>query len=68
MTVVSVGRDQGIVLAGGRDATHRNGLLANVNVAKSTDLLVLVGLHGPDLELADQVHVTQPAKQGLGGQ
>ena len=68
MTMIPVRRDQGVVVSGGGHTAHRYSFLTDVDVAESTDLLVLVSLHGPDLELADQVHVTQPTKKRFGWQ
>ena len=63
--MIAVGGDDRIGMLHRRDTTDRDRFLANIDVAEATDLLVLVGLHGSNFELADQQHLPQPLMELL---
>ena len=67
MPVIAVGGDALVALFGRGLQPDHNGLLTDVEVAEAADLLVLVGLHGADLEFPDQQHLAQPFLQLFGG-
>src|SRR4051794_6894532 len=56
MSVVSIGRDEIIILSRSRKRTNHNCLLANVKVAEAADLLRLILLAGAFFETPDQQH------------
>ncbi len=66
VAVVAVGGDDVILGAGGGDGADGDGFLADVEVAESADLLLLVGLGAFDFKLSDEAHLAVPVEQ-LGG-
>ena len=65
VAVIAVGRDDRIAFRDRADCPDRERLLPDVDVQEPADLLVLVGLHRPDLELANEQHVTKPLPECL---
>jgi hypothetical protein len=48
-------------------ATNGNSLLTYVNVAETTDLLLLIRLHAAQFKFADQKHLLEPVKHLIVG-
>ena len=65
MSMISISRDDRIIGLQGSDGSNCYGFLTVIDMQKATGEFVLVGLHAPDLELANEQHVSEPFDQNL---
>ena len=65
--VISIRRDDRIIVVHSSNRPHGTRFLTCVDMTEPTNLRLLVRLHRPVFELADQLHLTEPFKLHLRG-
>ena len=65
VTVIAVRSDDRILVLDCSGATNSYGLLTDVDVAETTDLLLLICLHAAQFKFADQKHLLEPVQHLL---
>ena len=63
--MIPIRGDEGIITIDRSDTADGHRFLPDIDMAETTDFLVLVGLHRPHFKLADEQHVPEPGSQGF---